>query len=182
MSSTTKKICLVSLVFVGLGFWFYSQNVTAQMRGSGASIAVCNPNRVIQAYKKAITMRADLIDEKNRMQQKAQAAQKELQDKSEELTASGFTPESQEYMQMRKELLRKSIENETFMKVSENELRLMDSQIKDVCLRDMLEAVRKIAERKGLMMVFQQVLYADDSLDITSDVIEQLNTDYELGG
>ena len=31
-------------------------------------------------------------------------------------------------------------------------------------------------------MVFGQVLYGDETLDITAEVVEQLNTDYELRG
>ena len=115
---------------------------------------------MLQAYKKFVAMKADLMDERDRMGRQIAQMQKDVQAKNEELAASGYAPDSKEYVQIRKELLRMSIEGETFVKLSENELRLNDKRIKDTCLRDILDAVRKVSERKGLAMVFQQVLYA----------------------
>ena len=182
MNTRTKLISLFVLLATGLGFWIYCQTGTAQVNVSSASIAFCNPNKILQAYKKATSMRADLIAEQDRIRQKLMDAQKDMRAKSEELAVSGFSPESQEYRQMRKDLLEKSINNDVFIKVSDSELRLQNARINEVCGQDISAAVQKIAQKKGLLMVFPQVLYADESLDITAEVIEQLNTDYELRG
>ncbi len=182
MNPRTKVICLFTLLATGLGFWIYCQTGTAQINPSTASIAFCNPNKVLQAYTKVISMRADLISERDRIKQKVMDAQKDIRARTEELAVSGFSPESQEHIRMRKDLLERSVRNEVFVKVSENDLRFRDKRIKDVFVQDMYAAVRKVARKKGLLMVFPQVLYGHESLDITAEVIEQLNTDYELRG
>ena len=176
-----KLISLLVLLTTGFGFWVYCQTGTAQADVSSVSIAFCNPNKILQAYKKSISLRADLIDEQGKIRQKIMDAQKEIQTKSEELAVSGFSSQSSEYQEMRKDLVEKSVYTETYAKVSQNELRLQESQINEICFTDIAKAVEKIAKKKGLLMVFRQILYGDESLDITAEVIEQLNTDYELG-
>ena len=126
-------------------------------------------------------MRADLISEQERLRQKDMALRKEIQTKTEELKTSGFAPESPEYRKLRKELVEKSISYEVFDKVSKNELRNQNAVISEVCAKDLYEVVQKIAKKKGYHLVLPQVLYGDETLDISSEVIEQLNTDYELG-
>ena len=81
---------------------------------------------------------------------------------------------------MRRDLVKETIQNKAFAEFSKTDLRLQDQQMKEVCLRDMYEAVKKIAKRKGYALVIQQALYADQALDITAEVSQQLNTDYEL--
>ena len=182
MNARTRLISLSVLLATGFGFWVYCQTGTAQVNAPRASIVFCNPNKILQSYKKAIAMRADLINEQDRIRQKVTADQKEIRTKSEELAGSGFAPESPEYQKLRKELFEKSINYEVFAKVSREELRNRNVLIGEVCGKDVYEAVQKIARKKGYLMVFQQVLYGDESLDISNEVIEQLNTDYELGG
>ena len=126
-------------------------------------------------------MRADLISEQDLMRQKLVAAQNEIQTKTGELKASGLLPESPEYQKLRKELFEKTINTETIAKVYENERRNQGALINEVFRKDLYEAVQKIAKKKGYRLVLLQVLYGDETLDISNEVIEQLNTDYELG-
>ena len=182
MNPRVKMICLVGLVFAVFGLWIYSQNVWAQAGTSPLSIAFCNPSEAIRGYKKFMVMNDELIAEKNRIQNQFIDTKKALKAGADELAASGLLPASQDYKRRRKELLKKTIENEAFAKFSETDLRLQEQQMKEVCFRDMLSAVGKIAKQKGLVLVVQQALYVDEALNITAEVIEQLNLDYKLGG
>ena len=127
-------------------------------------------------------MRADLLTEQDLMRQKVMAAQKEIQTKTEELKVSGFSPESPEYRKIRKELLEKSIHLDVSDKVYKSELRNQSALINEVFRKDLYEAVQKIAKQKGYRLVLSQIVYGDETLDITNEVIEHLNTNYDLGG
>ncbi|MCK4850748.1 MAG: OmpH family outer membrane protein [Phycisphaerae bacterium] len=182
MNARVKMICLVGLVFAVFGLWIYSQNVWAQAGTSPVSIAFCNPTKAIRGYQKFMVMNDRLIAEKNRIQKQVIETQKALRAGADELAASGLLPDSQEYKRMRKELLKKTIQNEAFAKFSETDLRLQEQQMKEVCFRDLVSAVGKTAKQKGLVLVVGQALYADEALDITAEVTEQLNLDYKLRG
>ena len=181
MNTRTKLIALFVLLTTGFGFWVYCQTGTAQVNDPRASIAFCNPAKILKSYTKVIKMRADLIAEGERINQKIRDAQNDIRTKSGELAVSGFSPESQEYQKLRKALTEMSINYEVFGKVSQNELRRQEARINEVYRKDLLGAVQKIAKNKDLLMVLPQVLYCDETLDISDEVIEQLNTDYELG-
>ncbi len=182
MNARPKMICLFALLASGLAFWIYCQTVTAQANAPNVPIAFCNPTKAITGYKKFMAMNGELISEKNRIQKQLMDSQKDIKAAAEELAASGLLPDSQDYKRRRKDLVKKTIQNEAFAKFSEADLRLQDQRIKEVCFRDMVSAVGKIAKQKGLVLVVQQVLYVDDAVNITAEVTEQLNLDYQLGG
>ena len=181
MSTRTKLISLFVFLATGLGFWVYCQTSTAQLNAPSASVVFCNPNKILQSYKKTIVMQADYIAEQDLMRQKLIAAQKEIQTKTDEFKASGLLPESPEYQKLRKELVERTINTETLAKVYENERRNQSALIRTVGFKDLTAAVQKLAKKKGYRLVLPQVLYGDETLDISNELIEQLNTDYELG-
>ena len=181
MNARTRLITFSVLLATGFGFWLYCQTSTAQLNAPSASVVFCNPNKILQSYKKTIVMQADYMSEQDLMRQKLIAAQKEIQAKTGELKASGLLPESPEYQKLRKELVEKTINTETRAKVYENERRNQGALINEVFRKDLYEAVQKIAKKKGYRLVLPQVLYGDETLDISDEVIEQLNTNYELG-
>jgi len=180
MNTRTKLICIFALLATGLGFWIYCQTVTAQVNASSASIAFCNPPKVLMGYRRFMLMNHELMAEKDRIQKQVVDAQKAIKAEADDLAASGLLPDSEDYKRRRKELVKKSIQNQAFAKFSEADLPRQEQQMKEVCFRDAVGAVGKIAKQKGLVLVVQQALYVDGSLDITAEVIEQLNTDYEL--
>ena len=84
---------------------------------SPVSIAFCNPTKAITGYKKFMVMNGELTAEKNGMQKQFIETQKALRVEADELAASGLLPDSQDYKRRRKELVKKTIENEAFFTV-----------------------------------------------------------------
>ena len=204
MNTRTKVICLFALLATGLGFWIYCQTGTAQANAPRGPLAVCDVHKAFQQYKKTIELRAAFGADRDTIQAEVTAANRQLNEMKEALAASGLLPGSPDFERRRTELLKKSIETKNFVDLSQNELRRRDFQIHGTCYQDVYKAVQKVALRKNLALVLakedltlpsqsfedlmakiyyrRHVIFADDAIDITAEVVEQLNTDYELRG
>ena len=202
MKTGVKLACLLAFLAAGLGFWSYARSVTAQDISPGTRIAVCNIHKAYSAYKKVVDLKAKLSAERDRIQADVNDANRQLKNMQDELAASGFLPGSPEFEQKRREILTKSIEVKNSSEVSQNELRRQDMRITDSCYQDVYKAVEKVATPKGILLVLvredlsqpsrnyedlipkvyyrRHVIFADASIDVTEEVIEQLNADYQL--
>ena len=202
MNARVKLICLLVLLATGLGFWVYCQTGTAQANVPLAPLAVCDVHRTFRQYKKTIELRAALGADRDTIQAEANTANRQLKEMQEALAASGLLPGSPDFERRRAEVLKKIIETKNFADLSQNELRRRDIQITDTGYQEVYKAVQKVALRKNLTLVLakenltlpgqsfedlmakiyyrRHVIFADDAIDITAEVIEQLNTDYEL--
>jgi len=204
MNLKVTIICLACLAVVGFGLWITINRVTAQAGTSPTvAIAVCDPHKAFMGYQKTMTLRKDLSDEGARIKKQIDDSEKERQAKATELTGGNFTAGSPEYETRRLDLLKKTIEADTFAKVSDNELRRKDMMITEDGYQDVYKAIEKVAKKKNLLLVLSRddfplesqrveellskiyyrkpVLYAIDAIDITDEVTQQLNTDYRLG-
>ena len=204
MSTRVKMICLFAFLATGLGFWIYCQTVSAQANAPLAPFAVCDVHKAFQQYKKTIELHTALRADQDRIQEEVNTAKQQLKTMGEELAASGLLPGSPDFERRRTELLKKDIESKNSRELSVNELRRRDFLIRDAGYRDVYKAVKKVAVKRNLLLVLSReelnlpsqrpeelipniyyrrhVIFADDAIDITAEVIEQLNTDYELRG
>ena len=207
MTSRTKIVGIILSVVVVFGLWFYSSRpATAQNFSSPmiTSVGLCDPHQAFQEYLKVKELRDGLRAQSDRLRQDLEAKQQQIRQKTEELTASQFVPGSEEFERMRDVLVKLNIEAESFGKISEAELRYQDMRITQIGYNDIYAAIAEVAKKKQYTVVLSQeqfslaagrppddlvsklyyrrpVLYADQSLDITAEVVELLNTKYKLG-
>ena len=202
MKTGVKLACLVAFLAAGLGFWSYARSVTAQNIAPGTAMAVCDIHRAYQAYKRVVDLKAKLTDDRDRIQAEVTDLNRQAKNMQDELAASGFLSGSPEFEQKRREILKKSLETKNFADLSQNELRRQDMRIVETSYQDVYKAVEKIAAKNGILLVLvkddipgasrnyeelipkiyyrRHVLFADASINITDEVIEQLNADYQL--
>ena len=206
MMNRIKIVFIILLVAAACGLWFYaSRPATAQTFNSPmiVSLGVCDTHQAFRGSLKVKELRQELQTQSEQVKQDLASREKQIRDKTEELTASSFAPGSQEFEQMRTALVKLSIERENMAKISESELRRQDMRITQLGYEDVYTAVNEVAKKKSLTIVFSQeqfslasarpeelygklyyrrpVLYADKSLDITAEVVDLLNTKYKLG-
>ena len=204
MNTRTKLISLFVFLATGLGFWIYCQTGTAQANAPRGPLAVCDVHKAFQQYKKTIELRTALGAKRDTIQAEANVANRQIKEMQEALAASGLLPGSPDFERRRTEVLKKVIETKNFAELSQSELQRRDFQISSAGYKDVYKAVQKVAVRKNLALVLakedltlpsqsfedlmakiyyrRHVIFADDAIDITAEVIEQLNTDYELRG
>ena len=206
MISKTKIVCLLVALVVVFGFWVYSgRRADAQSFASPlvVSVGVCDPHEVFHRYDKTRELAAALQTRSQQLQEQLKAKKNELKTRSEELAASGFAPGSQEFEKMQDDLLELNFENKKLADFSRAQVQREDLRITQVGYEEVYAAVQELAKKKQLTLVFsqeqfslasrsldelrgklyfrRQVLYADKTLDITSEVVELLNTRYRLG-
>lgn len=202
MNTRVKMVGLLALLTTTLGFWIYSQNVRAQANAPLGPLGVCDIHKAFRDYNKTIELTSALTADGARIQGEITALKQLLKNMSEDLKVSGLLPGSPDFERRRTELLKKNIEAKNFADFSQNELRMREFRIRDGGYQDIYKAVKKVAAKRNLLLVFSReelnlpsqriedlipnifyrrhVIFADDSIDITAEVIEQLNTDYEL--
>lgn len=204
MNTRTKLISLFVLLTTGLGFWAYCQTGTAQANASLGSLAVCNVHKAFEQYKKTVELRAVLMADRATLQAEAEAANRKLKEMQEALASSGLRPGSSDFERRRAEIVKKVLKNKNFVDITQGELRRRSLRISDKGYQAVYQAVKKVALKKGLILVLykedvtkpsqtgeelmarvsfrRHVIFSDEAIDITAEVVEQLNTDYELGG
>ena len=203
MNTKTKTICLLSLFPLALGFWVYSQTVTAQGNAPIAAFAVCDVHQAFREYAKPTDLKNAIVADGKRIKALIDEANLQLQDMDSELRTSGLLSGSPEYERDLKKLIKKRIETKNFMEFSQAELQRREMQINDRCYQDVYKAVKKIALKKNILLVLSRedisspsqrpdellrniyyrrhVIFSAPEIDITHEVIAQLKTDYKLG-
>ncbi len=204
MNTRTKTISLLALLSLPLGFWLYCQTVTAQANAPLTPVAVCDVHQAFGEYQKTIDLRDKLRADSDRVKLQVKDANLQLQDMRSDLQASGLLPGSTDYERRLREVVKKTIETKNFVELSQAQLQRRDLQITEVCYQDVYNAVKKVALKKNILLVLSReelalpsqrledlmpkiyyrrhVIFADPEIDITSELIEQLNTDYKLRG
>ena len=204
MNTRTKLISLFVLLTTASGFWVYCQTGTAQANASLGSLAVCNVHKAVEQYKKTLALRAALMSDQATLQAEAKAKGRKLKEMDEALAASGLLPGSSDFERRRSKIIKTALENKNFADITKAELSRRNFQINERSYQAAYKAVRKVALKKGLTLVLykedltqpsqsgeelmtrvsfrRHVIFSDDAIDITAEVVEQLNTDYELGG
>ena len=207
MSSRTKIVYLLVALATVMGLWLYSnRRATAQQTFVSSilvSVGICDPHAAFQQYEKTKELGAALQTKSQQLQEQLKAKEDKLKRKAEELATSGFAPGSQEFEKMQEALLKLSVENKNFADFSKAQLQREDLRITGIGYEDVYAAVQEVAKKKQLTLVLSQeqfplasrsldelrgklyyrrpVLYADKALNITSEVVELLNTRYKLG-
>ena len=208
MSNRTKIVYLLVGLVVVIGLWAYWDRKVAAAQQSFASpltvsIGICDPHKAFQDYLRTKDLRDELRKKSDQLGQELDAKDKEIRSKTDELAASGFVPGSPEYEQRRDALVKLSIEAKNSREVSENELRREDMQITQLGYNDVYTAVEELAKKKQFTLVLSReqfplasgrpeellsklyyrrpILYTNESLDITGEVVELLNAKYKLG-
>ena len=203
MNAKAKMICLSAILVTGLAFLVYSQSVTAQAGASSGPVGVCDIHKAFAEYDKIINARTKLSADQSAIQQQINTANQDLKNMTEELKLSGLLPDSPEFEKKRAALLKKSVETKNFAEISQSELGRRDFLLREMGYQDIYKAVGKVAAKRNLSLVLSKedlnmpskkfedlmsnifyrrhVIYADNSIDITAEVTEQLNTDYGLG-
>ena len=206
MIKRTGVIIIVLLVAAAGGFWICGgRSATAQTFSSPMIISagVCNPHLAFRQYQKVNDMRTQLQSRGEQLRQDFAAREQRVLKQKEELAASLFVPGSQEYERMYEDLVKSSIETKTFREISQSELTRQDMLITQTGYEDIYAAITEVAKNKQLTIVLAQdefslasarpeelmnkiytrrpVLYADQSLDITAEVVGLLNSKYKLG-
>lgn len=187
---TGLGVCLVALAF--------GRTILAQGASPATGRVACvNVMRTLSEYQKY----KDLMEEVNAHQQKLQAEESQRRNRIDALSAQidAMDPEDPTLSARMQELLNMQIDYKNWTEFSRMGLGREIGVWTVRLYNDLRENVQKIAERDGYDLVFYkgefepaswdpevlqdqirsiQVLYSKSTVDLTSQVLDQLNTNY----
>ena len=147
-----------------------------------ARIAVCDAQAVYAGHTKAVAAKAALDAEIDLVRRQVTAAGKRIQEMQVALTVKKRR-RGKEFEKMIEEFAETKAKYDLFVEVKESELNAKRVAILEAGIAGVQAAVTEVAKTRGVNLVLvkteRQVLYADDSLDITEAVIEAVNKEVE---
>ena len=141
------------------------------------TIYVVDLKRVLDEAKASVGVQKKIEAQRSAFQTEISAKEKFIRDAEQDLLASRNKIESAAYAQKEKELRQKFSEVEQYVqerrRLLEQATTLSMGKVRSV----LLGIVTDIAHRRGVQAVLikQQVLWTENSLDITDQVLERLN-------
>jgi len=191
---------LASLVLAGLLLW------PAVSRGQEGTvkIAVCNLTRVFQQLDEAKVIEDRMRNEQTKAQVDSGRMQQEIKDLQTVLR--GYKPGSVAYMDNNAKLTKKIVEYVVWARVTELQMQRTDKEFVKALFDKVREASKEVAEKRKIDVVFNErrpelgdmeklkpqdvraiilqndVLYMNQKVDITDDVILLMNQKYQASG
>ena len=200
MKRTYGLILATALVVTALTGWQIGSSQAAEKTSPlPTRTAVVDLVKVFNEYQRT----KEINDRLTRQQQDLQTQRKEKIDRIEALKAEleNFHPDSKDYYERQKELLKLSIELDSFTRVTAEEIKREFRVLTEDIYTQMLKAIEQVAQSSGYDMVFymdkmniqgddfsallekireRKVLYASPPYDITDNVLNYINQTYKL--
>jgi Skp family chaperone for outer membrane proteins len=176
-------------------------------RADDLKIAVCNPLKVLQQMQEFKDLEAKAKAEQQDYSGKLKQKQDAIQTMKDSLNL--LLPDSPQYAQQNEELLKAAIDYKNFGDLAQQHV-VRQEKIHIKSLFDKIQAAAgKVAQEKGFMLVISShqpqienaemdnidaksltaalliqrvVLYSDPKMDITEDVLVELDKDYNASG
>ncbi len=197
--STSFGLAMGLVVMVFAGWQMHILGAAEKPMPAPTRVVVVDTEKVFKEYQR----RKEIDDRLTRQQQDLQAQRKQKVDRIEALKAEleNFHPDSKDYYQRQKELLKLSIDLDSFTKMSAEDIkREFRVQTEDIYM-EILKVVDQVARENGYDLVLYKdstdirgdtiqellekirgckVLYSTKQIDITDPVLDALNQAYKL--
>ena len=147
-------------------------------------LAMVDMQRALNDCNAGKKAKNDFRGEIQRLQNKLQRQQSEVQSLKDELDKKGMLMREDERRNLQDELTRKARDFERSYKDSKDELQQKDNEVTGAIVRDLAYVVRTLGEKDGYTMIVEKgsLLWAAPSIDITDQVIRQYNaTKHSIG-
>ena len=161
---------------------------------SAPKIGVVNIQKTFQDSRKVSKYREQTIAERNKIEAELEKMTKEIE--ADKAGLKTLKSGSSDYLAQVKEILTKQANSQAQEKFYEQQMAAKEQEMVEGIYQQMLAAVKKIAEQKGLEMIFakdevdfpamsindtmmiirtQKVLYSGGCVDITGEVLAELD-------
>jgi outer membrane protein len=143
-----------------------------------AKIAVVNPQQIIEKSKEGQRIKSFLQTFFDSKQTDISAKEAELKALDEKIKDPKIADDKKE--DMRAQFQQKLYEAQAFAKSSQDEMDQKSAKMKEDFGTKLDEVVKKYAASKGLSLVVEKnlCLYASDALDVTTDIIGEMDKAY----
>ncbi len=188
---------IMCLVFALLASFTYTNVNLANAEAEDFKIGVVDISRVFEKYQKRIDLDQGLKGQEKEFQEQINSKKKEIIDLDEETQLLDLGSESRSKNENLLE--RKNVELEGFAKFAERQLLKKYKEFFENVYEEVVQKVEEIGKQEGFDLIVKKeeselksgqisdlqfkigirtVLYHSDSVDITLDVIDNLNASY----
>ncbi len=196
MKFTFVRMPIICLVFALLASLIYS-NLNLANAEEDFKIGIVDIGSVFEKYQKRIDLDQKLKEQEKEFQDEVNKKRKEIIDLDEETQLLDLGSDSRSKNENMLE--RKNVELEGYAKFAERQLLKKYKDFFEDIYEEVVKKVEEIGEQEGFDLIIKKeeadlksgqisdlqfkigirtVLYHSDSVDITSDVIENLNASY----
>lgn len=142
----------------------------------GVRVGIVNIDMVLQQSPLAMSYNEQISKEFKPRQEKLNDAQKQLQTSLDKLTYNGFQMSVEERNKLRNAINDEKRQFDTLNASLQQDLQTMQNKYTQELLGKLGDVINKIAKsgKYDIVQTNANILYLDNSVDITSDVIKQL--------
>lgn len=142
-------------------------------------------NRIMKGYKGINEIEKKYNDKLNEWQKRAESLKKEIQDLQKQVQTQGLLLSQEAKVRKMQEIQTKQQEYENFLQSiwgQNGEAKKLNDQLMKPLLAKVDSILKKIGAEDGYTMILDissgVVVYADEGLDITDEVIDELNSEF----
>ena len=199
MRRTRNLILTIVSVFLLAGL--AGAGATTAFQAQPTAVAVVDVQQVFNTIKERTQMRAELQDRAQKLEQQEKSRRQKIEQLRQQLNAQA--PGTAAYKDTQDKLRKSAIERQVWVKFQQRQLNLERGLLVEKLYRRVLDTVGKIASERGFDLVLyksgdpdfqyqkpeqllsqiavRKVLYAEDGTDITDQVVQRLNNEFEAG-
>jgi outer membrane protein len=146
----------------------------------GAKMAFVNLQAVFQLSADGKVAAAKVQSLTSQKQAQIAERQKVLQANQQKLQTGGTLMNEQSRGQLEKDIERQQRELERFQQDAQAELQDLQTELNDAFQKKLFPVLQKMAEEKGLQMLFSAadagLIWADEGLNLTEEAVKRLDT------
>jgi len=197
-----KQVVIATGLALVAGLTAVISDLRAQAPGQAAStVAVIDIVKVFNEYRQTLDLNEEFDKRRREVQAEVDGRDVAIETKAKELEA--FHPDSADYNQRRRDLLRLRVDRENYMRLAEMEVRDLFRIWTERTYEQICQTTAQVAKEQGFEIVMacedleenlpdanalkqqirlRKVIYYDERMDITDQVLSRLNRDYEQKG
>jgi len=141
-------------------------------------VAIVDVQRLLQSAKAAKSVEEQLDGQRSKFQTEIAAEEKELREAEQKLTRLRETANAEEYAQQEQTLQQRFLVVERHVQARRKALDQSMTDSMNTVRKGIVDIVSEIAKERGvnLVIVKQQVIWNDQVIDITDEVLKRIDT------
>ncbi len=167
-----KKLLFVVLIAAGL------------TSCNGQKTAYVDTTKLIQEYSEMQEVEAEFTTKSDRVKSELDSVAKSFQVEVQEYQTNMNTMSTAQRQETEERLMRKQQSIQQQQQMMGNQLRQESDEVIDSIVEKVKEYVRDYGKENGYTYIFgsnesANIMYAEDGLDITEEILEKLNANYK---
>lgn len=181
MGKGLRLLGCLAVVLLGCGQSWAAEGARAQPVPSGnlksSIVAIVDVQRILQASGAAKSVQQQLETQRSKFQTEIAAEEADLRDAEQKLSKLRETAKTDDYLEQEQKLQQRFLTVERHVQARRKALDQANTDSMNIVRKALIDIVSEIATLRGvnLVIVKQQVIWNDQNIDITDEVLTRLD-------